>query len=136
MIPGNLKKLPFWVLSGSFAGAYVLKSPQCTKYSGLSKTFAGTKFLAQNTQKQFLEAALSLPLVNEVKSGWIWSEHTKRKNPEIVKIPGFCSFCVEKFRSALAELGSATGGFEAVLLLAKNEKPVGIPYFFGCPNSG
>ena len=45
--------------------------------------------------------------------------------------------CERKKRgSALAELRSATGGFEAVLLLAKNEKPVGIPYFFGCPNSG
>ena len=83
-------------MSGSFAGAYVLKSPQYKKYSGLSKTFAGTKFLAQNTQKHFLEAALSLPLVSEFKSGWIWSKHTKMKNPEIVKIPGFCSFCMKK----------------------------------------
>ena len=43
---------------------------------------------------------------------------------------------VQKEESALGELRCATGGFEAVLLLAKNEKPVGIPYFFGCPNSG
>ena len=134
MIPGNLKKLPFWVLSGSFAGAYVLKSPQYTKYSGLSKTFAGTKFLAQNTQKQFLEAALSLPLVNEFKSGWIWPKHTKRKNPEIVKIPGFCSFCVEKFRSALGELRSATGGFEAVLNILLTKKSLVFKHFLTvCP---
>ena len=44
--------------------------------------------------------------------------------------------CRKSSNLALGELRSATGGFEAVLLLAKNEKPVGIPYFFGCPNSG
>ena len=38
----------------------VLKNPQYTKYSGLSKTFVETKSLAQNTKKQFLEVANSL----------------------------------------------------------------------------
>lgn len=33
-------------------------------------------------------------------------------------------------------LAKQTDGIWSVLLLAKNEKPVGIPYFFGCPNSG
>ena len=39
-------------------------------------------------------------------------------------------------RLSLGELRSATGGFEAVLLLAENEKPVGIPCFWGYPNFG
>ena len=56
----------------------------------------------------------------------------KPRNP---RIPGLL-YLKESEKSALGELRSATGGFQTVLLLAKNEKPVGIPYFFGCPNSG
>ena len=57
----------------------------------------------------------------------------QKKSPESFRFREFWYKCG---KLTLAELGRATGGFQTVLLLAKNEKPVGIPYFFGCPNSG
>ena len=62
-----------------------------------------------------------------------------KKSKPIEKSPkpeGLGDFEVQKEKSALGELGSAPRSLQAVLLLSENEKPVGIPYFFGCPNFG
>ena len=59
---GTSKNYPFGFWTDLLSQQCVLKSPQYTKYSGLSKTFAGTKSLAQNTKKWFLEVAKSLSL--------------------------------------------------------------------------
>lgn len=56
--------------------------------------------------------------INEYKLGQIVSNHIKRKNPGIAIIPGFCVLLrYKKYSLALAELRSATGGFETVLLM-------------------
>lgn len=62
-----------------------------------------------------------------------------KKSRSIEKSPkpeGLGDFEVQKEKSALGELRSAPRSLQAVLLLAENEKPVGIPCFFGCPNFG
>jgi len=42
----------------------------------------------------------------------------QKENPETIAVSGLCIF----FQLALGELGSTTGGFEAVLLLLANPK--------------
>lgn len=62
-----------------------------------------------------------------------------KKSKPIEKSPkpeGLGDFEVQKEESALAELRCAPRGLQAVLLLAENEKPVGIPCFFERPSFG
>ena len=48
---GTSKNYPFGFWADLLPQQCILKSSQYTKYSELSKTFVGTKSLAQNTKK-------------------------------------------------------------------------------------
>ena len=48
---GTSKNYPFGFWADLLTQQCVLKIPQYTKYSGISKTFAGSKSLAQNHKK-------------------------------------------------------------------------------------
>jgi len=54
---GTSKNAPFGPWANLSPHKCVLKTPQYTKYSGVSKTFSGPKTFAQIHKKEFLEAA-------------------------------------------------------------------------------